>query len=141
MEEKDAVIVGARCAGSTLAIALAERGWEVALVDRDTFPSDTISTHMMFPNTLAHLERLGVLDTLRSRHRLSPVAWRTVGLGHETSGKFTPIDGFDRGLWVRRVSLDKAMADRAIAAGAKGRFGKRVVDLIGAGRRRTRSRG
>jgi flavin-dependent dehydrogenase len=133
MEEKDAVIVGARCAGSTLATALAERGWDVLLVDRDTFPSDTVSTHMMFPNTLATIERLGVLDRLRAHHRLSPVAWRTVGLGHETSGTFTPIDGFDRGLSVRRIALDKAFVDTALAAGAQGRFGKRVVDLIGTG--------
>jgi 2-polyprenyl-6-methoxyphenol hydroxylase-like FAD-dependent oxidoreductase len=133
MEEKDAVIVGARCAGSTLAIGLANRGWDVALVDRDTFPSDTVSTHMMFPNTLAQLERLGVLDTLRSEHRLSPVAWRTIGLGLENQGDFTPIEGFDRGISVRRIALDKAFVDTAIASGADGRFGERVVDLIGSG--------
>jgi flavin-dependent dehydrogenase len=133
MEERDAVIVGARCAGSTLAIALAEQGWDVALVDRDTFPSDTISTHMMFPNTLAILERLGVLDTLRSEHTLSPVAWRVIGLGHENGGAFTPIDGFDRGISVRRIALDKAFVDTAVAAGVDGRFGERVVDLIGSG--------
>src|SRR3954469_20261778 len=134
MEETDAVIVGARCAGSTLAIALAEQGWDVALVDRDTFPSDTISTHMMFPNTLATLERLGVLDTLRSEHTLSPVGWRIIGLGHENVGAFTPIDGFDRGISVRRTALDKAFVDTAIAAGAEGRFGERVVGAAGAGR-------
>jgi flavin-dependent dehydrogenase len=133
MEEKDAVIVGARCAGSTLAMSLAKQGWDVALIDRDTFPSDTISTHMMFPNTLAELERLGVLDTLRAEHRLSPVAWRTIGLGHENSGAFTPIDGFDRGISVRRIALDKAFVDTAVAAGADGRFGQKVVDLIGSG--------
>jgi 2-polyprenyl-6-methoxyphenol hydroxylase-like FAD-dependent oxidoreductase len=133
MEEKDAIIVGARCAGSTLAIALAKQGWDVAIVDRDTFPSDTISTHMMFPNTLARFEQLGVLDILRSNHRLSSLGWRVVGLGHETAGSFTPIDGFDRGTSVRRIALDKAIVDTAIAAGAEGRFGERVVDLIGSG--------
>ncbi len=133
MEEKDAIIVGARCAGSTLAIALAERGWDVALIDRDTFPSDTISTHMMFPNTLARFEQLGVLDRLRANHRLPSLGWRVVGLGHETSGTFTPIEGFDRGTSVRRIALDKAIVDTAIAAGAEGRFGERVVDLIGSG--------
>jgi flavin-dependent dehydrogenase len=81
MEERDAVIVGARCAGSTLAIALAQRGWDVLVVDRDTFPSDTISTHMMFPNTLARFEQLGVLDSLRDGHHLSSLAWRVIGLG------------------------------------------------------------
>ena len=71
MEEKDAVIVGARCAGSTLAIGLAERGWDVLLVDRDTFPSETISTHGVYPNTLARFEQLGVMDTLRASIRVA----------------------------------------------------------------------
>src|SRR3954454_19222945 len=133
MEEKDAVIVGARCAGSTLAAGLAERGWDVLLVDRDTFPSDTVSTHMMFPNTLARLERLGVLDRLREKHELAPLEWRTIGLGHETAGGFTAVDGFDRCLSVRRTALDKAFVDTALGAGAEGRFGKRVVGLAGAG--------
>ena len=29
MEEHDAIVVGARCAGSALAIGLARRGWDV----------------------------------------------------------------------------------------------------------------
>src|SRR3954466_1175608 len=133
MEEKDAVIVGARCAGSTLAAGLAERGWDVLLVHRDSFPSDTVSTHMMFPSALAGLERLGLLDRLRERHELAPLEWRTIGLGHETAGGFTAVDGFDRCLSVRRTALDKAFVDTALAAGAEGRFGKRVVGLARAG--------
>ena len=81
MEEKDAVIVGARCAGSTLAMALAERGWDVLVVDRDTFPSETISTHGVYPNTLARLDQLGVMDTLRASHDIALLASRLVGLG------------------------------------------------------------
>jgi 2-polyprenyl-6-methoxyphenol hydroxylase-like FAD-dependent oxidoreductase len=133
MEEKDAVIVGARCAGSTLAIALAQRGWDVALIDRDTFPSDTVSTHMCYPNTLARFEQLGVLDTFRSRHELHLLDSRVVGLGHEVAGSFTPVDGFDKCAGPRRVALDAAIVDTALAAGAAGRFGERVVDLIGSG--------
>ena len=133
MEEHDAVIVGARCAGSTLAIALAERGWDVALVDRDTFPSTTVSTHLLYPNTLARLEKLGVLDRLRSEHELTFVAHRLVALGHEIAGRYTAIEGFDLGLVPRRIALDKAGVDTALAAGAKGVFGTRAVDLIGGG--------
>ena len=133
MEEHDAVIVGARCAGSTLAVALAERGWDVALVDRDTFPSTTVSTHLLYPNTLARLEKLGVLDRLRSEHELTFVAHRLVALGHEIAGRYSPIEGFDLGLVPRRIALDKAGVDTALAAGAKGVFGTRAVDLIGGG--------
>jgi len=133
VEKHDAVIVGARCAGSTLAIALAQQGWDVALVDRDTFPSTTVSTHLLYPNTLARLERLGVLDTLQSEHELVFASHRLVALGHEISGRYTPIDGFDLGLAPRRIALDEAGVDTALAAGANGIFGTRVVDLLGAG--------
>jgi 2-polyprenyl-6-methoxyphenol hydroxylase-like FAD-dependent oxidoreductase len=133
--EKDAVIVGARCAGSTLAIALAERGWDVLLVDRDTFPSDTVSTHIFYPNTLARFEQLGVLDTLRGSHSLPSLEWRVIGLGHETSGMFSSVGGYDYASSARRITLDQAIVDTALAAGADGRFGEKVVDLIGSGTR------
>jgi flavin-dependent dehydrogenase len=42
----DAIIVGARCAGSSTAMLLARRGFKILLVDKATFPSDTISTHI-----------------------------------------------------------------------------------------------
>ena len=41
----DAIIVGARCAGSPTAMLLARKGHRVLLVDRAEFPSDTLSTH------------------------------------------------------------------------------------------------
>jgi flavin-dependent dehydrogenase len=46
----DAIIVGARCAGSPTAMLLARRGLKVLLVDKATFPSDTISTHILWPH-------------------------------------------------------------------------------------------
>jgi 2-polyprenyl-6-methoxyphenol hydroxylase-like FAD-dependent oxidoreductase len=133
MVEKDAVIVGARCAGSTLAIALAHRGWDVLVVDRDEFPSETVSTHFLYPNTVARLDQLGVLDRLQSQHEVPFVANRIVGLGQEIAGTFTPIEGFDRSIGPRRSALDEAIVDTALAAGAEGRFGERVVELVGAG--------
>jgi 2-polyprenyl-6-methoxyphenol hydroxylase-like FAD-dependent oxidoreductase len=133
VEKHDAVIVGARSAGSTLATALAQRDWDIALIDRDTFPSTTVSTHLIYPNTLARLERLGVLDTLRSRHELAFASHRLVALGHEIAGRYKPIEGFDLGLAPRRIALDKAGVDTALAAGVNGIFGTRVVDLIGSG--------
>jgi 2-polyprenyl-6-methoxyphenol hydroxylase-like FAD-dependent oxidoreductase len=133
MEEKDAVIVGARCAGSTLAIALAERGWDVALVDRDRFPSDTVSTHLCYPNTVARFAQLGVLDRLRAAHRIDFLESRMIGLGHVIEGRYTPIDGFDGAIGPRRVALDDAIVETALAAGAEGRFGERVVELTGSG--------
>jgi 2-polyprenyl-6-methoxyphenol hydroxylase-like FAD-dependent oxidoreductase len=105
----------------------------VLLVDRDRFPSDTVSTHMFYPNTLARFQQLGVLDRLLADHEVPFLEFRVTAFGHETAGGFTPIEGFDRGMGPRRLALDKAIVDTALAAGAAGRFGDRVVDLIGTG--------
>lgn len=45
--EYDALIVGGRAAGASLAMLLARQGRRVFVADRDEFPSDTLSTHFM----------------------------------------------------------------------------------------------
>jgi 2-polyprenyl-6-methoxyphenol hydroxylase-like FAD-dependent oxidoreductase len=129
----DAIIVGARCAGSPLAARLAEGGWSVLLVDREPPPAETLSTHMLFPNTMARLHELGALKRIEAEHRLNPVQYGVRILGSETSGRFTPIDGFDRSYGITRPVLDKALLEVALAAGAETRFGQRVTGLLGAG--------
>jgi 2-polyprenyl-6-methoxyphenol hydroxylase-like FAD-dependent oxidoreductase len=62
----DVIVVGARCAGSPTAMLLARQGYHVLLVDRATFPSDTISTHVIHPTGIAALNRWGLLDQLLS---------------------------------------------------------------------------
>ena len=57
----DVIIVGARVAGSSLAILLARQGRHVLLVDRDRFPSDTLSTHFLQPAAVDMLRELGAL--------------------------------------------------------------------------------
>src|SRR5258708_17942999 len=56
----DVLIVGARCAGSPLALLLARRGYQVAVLDAASFPSDTLSTHLIWPAGVAALHRWGV---------------------------------------------------------------------------------
>ncbi len=133
MERYDAVIVGARCAGSTAAIALARGGWDVLLVDKDEFPSDTISTHGLWPNTIARLEELGAWQLLLDRHTIRLSGHRIRILGHELTGDFTPVSGFTKAAGPRRRVLDQALLDTAIAAGAEARFGEKVTGLIGTG--------
>jgi 2-polyprenyl-6-methoxyphenol hydroxylase-like FAD-dependent oxidoreductase len=60
----DAIIVGARCAGSPTALLLARKGYRVLVVDRATFPSDTVSTHVVHPMGVAALARWGLIDRL-----------------------------------------------------------------------------
>src|SRR6266699_3313007 len=60
----DAIIVGARCAGSPTAMLLCRKGYRVLVIDRATFPSDTISTHFLWPMGASYLNRWGLLDAL-----------------------------------------------------------------------------
>ena len=135
-ERYDAIVVGARCAGSTLATLLARAGWRVLLVDRDPFPSDTVSTHVMFPDTLQRLDEFGALAVLEAAHdvpRLVNFSWRV--LGHEVAGEFTPVGDYDRATCVRRI-----VARRGVGRGRHGRPAsscgpaRRCAGLIGAAR-------
>jgi flavin-dependent dehydrogenase len=65
-EQYDAIVVGARCAGSPTAMLLARKGYKVLVVDRATFPSDTLSTHILHPPGVAGLKKWGLLDRLTS---------------------------------------------------------------------------
>ena len=59
----DAIVVGARCAGAPTAMLLARQGHRVLLVDRATFPSDTLSTHVIHAPGVAALSRCCLLYT------------------------------------------------------------------------------
>ena len=61
VERFDVVVVGARCAGSPLAVMLARRGLRVCVLDRARFPSETLSTHVIQPCGVVILKRLGLL--------------------------------------------------------------------------------
>jgi len=58
----DVIVVGARCTGSPTAMLLARKGYRVLLVDKATFPSDTISGHVLHARGGACLKRWGILD-------------------------------------------------------------------------------
>ena len=45
----DVIVIGARCAGSPTAMLLARKGYRVLVVDRATFPSDTLSSYVVHP--------------------------------------------------------------------------------------------
>lgn len=62
----DVIVVGARVAGASLALLLGQQGHRVLLVDRDTFPSDTLSTHFLAGIGMPSLRRLGVLSDIEA---------------------------------------------------------------------------
>jgi len=60
----DVIVVGGRCAGAATAMLLARDGFDVAIVDRATFPSDTLSTHSLSRGGVVQLNRWGLLDAV-----------------------------------------------------------------------------
>src|SRR3954470_8443588 len=129
-EGYDAIVVGARCAGSPTAMLLARKGYRVRLLDKASFPSDTMSTHLVHPPGVAALERWGLLD------RLVATGCPRGGRSSFSSGPLTfaakpqPVDGFAHGYCPRRTVLDKLLADAAVEAGAELREHFTVDELV-----------
>jgi len=117
-EEADVVVVGARVAGSPAATELARRGRKVVVLDAGTFPSDTLSTHVIFPTCVAELSALGALEPLLATGTPThPYVVMNHG-GVDVSWHYTPVDGFNYGMCPRRTTLDAVLVDTARRAGA-----------------------
>ena len=131
----DAIVVGSRCAGAPTAMLLARRGRRVLLVDRSTFPSDTLSGHAIQPAGVARLAKWGLLDRLvatgvpaieRMRFDVGPVC---------LEGTPPPIDGNSTMYVPRRTILDTLLVEAAAEAGAEVREAFTVKGLVFGGDR------
>ena len=117
--EYDAIIVGARCAGAPTAMLLAHKGYRVLLVDRATFPSDTMSTHIIHPPGISALKRWGLLDRLASTG-CPPMAGYSFDFGPiKITGSLRPDDGVATAYCPRRTVLDYLLVEAAVAAGTE----------------------
>jgi flavin-dependent dehydrogenase len=126
----DAIVVGARCGGSPTAMLLARKGYRVLVLDKATFPSDTMSTHFVHPPGLASLERWGLLKRLEETG-CPPVDTYSFDFGPLTiKGSPQPIDGIGHGYCPRRTVLDKLLVEAAVEAGAEVREGFTVDELL-----------
>jgi 2-polyprenyl-6-methoxyphenol hydroxylase-like FAD-dependent oxidoreductase len=132
----DAIIVGARCAGAPTAMLLARKGYRVLLLDRAMFPSDTLSTHIIWPHGAAIMDRWGLYDRLAATG-CPPVALRlTFDVGpFALEGGVTDANAGRGGFCPRRTVLDKLLVDAAVEAGAELREGFTVEALLWSGDR------
>jgi 2-polyprenyl-6-methoxyphenol hydroxylase-like FAD-dependent oxidoreductase len=123
----DAVVVGARVAGSPTAMLLARKGYDVLLVDRATFPSDTVSTHLVHPPGIEALERWGLLDSLVATG-CPAIDTYVVDFGPFTLAGAP--DGATVAYGPRRTLLDKLLVDAAAQSGAEVRESFSVESII-----------
>ena len=125
----DVIVVGARCAGSPTAMLLARAGHRVLVVDRATFPSDTISTHLVHPPGVAALRRWGLLDRVIATG-CPPIHTYSFDFGPFTLAGAPGTADFPVAYSPRRTVLDKLLVDAAAEAGAEVREGFTVSDVI-----------
>ena len=126
----DVIVVGARCAGSPLAMLLARAGHRVALVDRASFPSDTMSTHFLWQRGAARLDAWGLLGRLEARG-CAPIRQITFDTGPvQLTGIGPAVDGVAETYCPRRTVLDALLAEAAVQAGAELVDGFAVSDLL-----------
>lgn len=123
----DVIVVGARCAGATLATYLARGGASVLVVDKDTLPSDQIiSTHTIHPAGMDVLDEVGVGDAVRE---VAP-AMRIVRLRKNDGIVDVPTAEGRHEYCPRRKRLDALLQRAARSAGAVVLDRTRVAGIV-----------
>jgi flavin-dependent dehydrogenase len=125
----DAIVVGARCAGSPTAMLLARSGHRVLVVDRATFPSDTISTHLIHPPGVTALEHWGLLGPVLATGS-PPIDTYSFDFGPFTIEGAPGPDQSPVAYAPRRTVLDELLVDAASQAGAEVRERFTVESLV-----------
>jgi 2-polyprenyl-6-methoxyphenol hydroxylase-like FAD-dependent oxidoreductase len=126
----DAIVVGARVAGSPTAMLLARKGYRVLLVDRASFPSDTLSTHQIQLPGGAALKRWGLLERVIATGLSEAQQVRVETDGMVVEGLFPVLEGVGGVYSPRRYLLDKILLDAASEAGAEIRQDCLIPELL-----------
>ncbi len=136
MERCDVIIVGARLAGACAASHFAKAGRRVVVLDRSRFPSDQLSTHLLFPSGVDELRRMGALDGILA---LDPTRSPWLSL-HAPDGtriveRWRAVGDIDYCMCVPRTMQDLELVRAARAAGADVRERSEVLDVLWRGGR------
>ncbi len=126
----DVVVVGARCAGAATAMLLADAGHDVLVVDRASFPSDTVSTHVIARSGMVQLNRWGLLGALRGSGA-PPLTTVEIDTGDDLLVRtIKDRHGVDHLLAPRRIVLDGILQDAARESGARIETGVSVDGVL-----------
>ena len=117
------VIVGAGPAGSSLAIRLAQNGFETTLIEREHFPREKLCGEFISPECLQHFGDLGVLDEMLDAggDRIRETRFFASG----GSSIAVPNDWFETNSFA--LSLSRSVMDNTLLKRAK-QCGVKVID-------------
>ncbi len=112
------VIAGAGPAGASLAIRLAQSGFETVLIERENFPRQKLCGEFISPECFPHFKSLGVLDNMMDSGGDRILETRFF----ETGGRSiaVPTNWFGQGdfaLSLSRAEMDDQLLERAKAVG------------------------
>ena len=133
IEAYESIVIGAGPAGSTAAAILAENGRRVAVLEKEKFPRYRIGESMI-PYCYFPLQRLGLIDKIRSLHFTKKYSVQFVSMAGKVSDPFYFFQHFDHDAsttWqVLRSEFDQILVDNAREKGAEVIEGIRVRDLL-----------
>ena len=120
MRAHDAIVIGGGPAGAAAALALARRGWSVALLERSRFPRPKVCGEYVSP---AGWEALRALEAARGLEPLAGPPVRRVGLfalEHAIEVPMpAPASGAPWGRALGRETLDTLLLEEAARAGVR----------------------
>jgi geranylgeranyl reductase family protein len=127
----DVLVVGAGPAGSSAAVALAQRGVRsVLLLDRATFPREKTCGSGLSPNAIALAHALGIGDELRRQ----AVPIRSVKIV-TPGGRTMVLTSNAEAVVLLRKTFDNLLLERARTLGVTFEGGVRVTELVREGGR------
>jgi flavin-dependent dehydrogenase len=98
---------------------LARKGRRVLLLDKGSFPSDTMSTHLIHQPGVALLKQWGLLEAVRASN-CPPITRCTYDVGEfALTGSPTPAGEVAEAYCPRRKVLDSILVEAAVTAGVE----------------------
>ena len=120
-ERVDVLVLGAGPAGAATAIALARRGFAVALADRKAFPRHKPCGEFLSPECVPYLDALGEGDLLARVGAWQVAGMRLSAAGAVAHGSFRAVGERAHaraGFGIRRERFDHELVLAAVRAGA-----------------------
>lgn len=123
MNERDVIVVGAGPAGATTATILAQKGFDVLLLDRHQFPRDKTCGDAVPAGAIETLVELGMaekIETAVSRGEMYPLTQMYLASpkGHELTARFKSGKNGAHSYVAPRLYFDALIQQHAVDSGA-----------------------